>query len=116
VVGLAVTGGRLCLSHEWRTGEIAAAGCVIAVFALLGLAGLAAPESAGTVGRWLGPGIANGLGRAGSAALLVALVAVGLVLATDIRTGPIVRALAERDAAAREERRRTQRPARPPRS
>ncbi|TME49846.1 MAG: DNA translocase FtsK [Chloroflexi bacterium] len=114
VVGLAVTGGRLCLSHEWRTGEIAAAGCVIAVFALLGLAGLTAPESAGTVGRWLGPGIANGLGRAGSAALLVALVAVGLVLATDIRTGPIVRALAERYAAAREERRRTQRPARPP--
>ena len=116
VVGLAVTGGRLCLSHEWRTGEIAAAGCVIAVFALLGLAGLTAPESAGTVGRWLGPGIANGLGRAGSAALLVALVAVGLVLATDIRTGPIVRALAERYAAAREERRRTQRPGRPPES
>src|SRR5205807_6974570 len=98
----------------WRAGEVAAAGSVLGVVAALGLAGLAAPDSAGTLGRWLGPGIATWLGRAGSAALLVALVVVALVLAADMRIGPIMRGLAARLAAAREEHRDLSRPDRPP--
>lgn len=118
VLGLATTGARLCLSSEWRAGEVAAAGSMLGVVAALGLAGLVAPGSAGTVGRWLGPGIATWLGRAGAGALLIALIAVALILATDLRVAPIVRGLAAWLAAAREERRRDARATRaddPPR-
>ncbi len=94
VGGLVVTGIRLCASHAWRAGEVAAAGCVLTVLAVLGLVGLAAPGSAGDLGRWLGPGIARGLGGAGAAAALVVVAVLGLVLATDLRTGPLVAAAA----------------------
>ncbi|MFN2582972.1 MAG: hypothetical protein ABR498_09565, partial [Candidatus Dormibacteria bacterium] len=72
VVGLVVTGGRLCLSSAWRAGTVAAVGSGLAVLALLGIVGLTAPASAGAVGRWVGPGIGGWLGRAGAAALLLA--------------------------------------------
>jgi DNA segregation ATPase FtsK/SpoIIIE-like protein len=92
VAALIFTGLRLCLSPEWRAGTRAAAGSTVAVLAILGLAGSAAPGTAGAIGRWLGPGIAHWLGAAGSAAALVAIACFALVLATDIRTGPPLRA------------------------
>ena len=92
VAGLIVTGGRLCLTAEWRAGGVSAAGCVLAVLALLGLVGLADPSAAGAIGRWIGPGVGGWLGRAGAAALLVAGSVIGLVMATDLRTGPVLRA------------------------
>ena len=94
VAALIVTGARVCVSHEWRAGEAAAAGSVLGVLALLGLTGLIAPGSAGDVGRWLGPGIARGLGNAGAGAALIAVAAFGLVMAMDLRVVPIVRAAA----------------------
>ena len=56
---LVFTGLRLCLSPEWRAGTRAATGSTVAVLAILGLAGSAAPGTAGAIGRWLGPGIAR---------------------------------------------------------
>ncbi|MBV8195051.1 MAG: DNA translocase FtsK 4TM domain-containing protein, partial [Candidatus Dormibacteraeota bacterium] len=102
VIGLIVTGGRLCLTSEWGAGTIAATGCGLTVLALLGLLGLAAPASAGALGRWIGPGIGTGLGRAGATALLIAFTAIGLVMATELRVGPVLRAAAEWLTAARE--------------
>ena len=92
VAALVFTGLRLCLSPEWRAGTRAATGSTVAVLAILGLAGSAAPGTAGAIGRWLGPGIARWLGAAGSAAALVAIACFALVLATDVRSGPILRA------------------------
>ena len=94
VAGLLVTGGRLSLTAEWRAGGVSAAGSVLAVLALLGIVGLADPASAGAVGRWIGPGVGSWLGRAGAAALLVAGSVIGLVMATELRTGPVLRAAA----------------------
>ncbi|MBV9099960.1 MAG: DNA translocase FtsK 4TM domain-containing protein [Candidatus Dormibacteraeota bacterium] len=102
VAGLAVTGIRLVATAHWRTGEAAAAGSFVAVLSLLGLTGLVSPGSAGDVGRWLGPGIAHGLGRAGAGALLIALAVIGLVMATDLRVWPMVQAAAAWLARLRE--------------
>ena len=94
VAGLAVTGVRLCASSEWRAGKAAAAGSLLAVLALLGLIGLVSPGSAGDVGRWLGPGIARGLGNAGAGATLIVLAVIGVVMSMDLRTWPIVQSAA----------------------
>src|ERR1700736_3185870 len=94
VAGLAVTGVRLTASSAWRAGEAAAGGSLLAVLALLGLIGLMSPGSAGAVGRWLGPGIARGLGNAGAGATLIVLAVIGVVMAMDLRTWPIVQAAA----------------------
>ena len=95
VLALLVTGGRLLAGPEWRAGRVAATGSLLAAAALLGLVGLAAPDSAGAAGRVVGPGLAVWLGRAGSSALLLAATAIGAVLATDLRVGALVRALGE---------------------
>ncbi|MGH7687246.1 MAG: DNA translocase FtsK 4TM domain-containing protein [Candidatus Dormibacteria bacterium] len=95
VVALLVTGGRLLAGPEWRAGRVAATGSVVASVALLGLVGLASPDSAGAAGRVIGPGLAVWLGRAGSTALLLAATAIGAVLTTDLRTGDLLRALGE---------------------
>jgi S-DNA-T family DNA segregation ATPase FtsK/SpoIIIE len=94
VAGLAVTGVRLTASSAWRAGEAAAAGSLLAVLALLGLIGLMSPGSAGAVGRWLGPGVARGLGNAGAGATLIVLAVIGVVMSMDLRTWPIVQASA----------------------
>jgi S-DNA-T family DNA segregation ATPase FtsK/SpoIIIE len=93
VLALGVTGVRLCASHEWRAGEIAAAGSIACALGVLGLIGLVSPGSAGDVGRWLGPGIAQAMGHAGAGAFLIALSVFGLVMATDLRMRPIAHAV-----------------------
>jgi DNA segregation ATPase FtsK/SpoIIIE, S-DNA-T family len=102
VAGLVVTGARLCLAAEWRAGTLAAAGSVVTVIAILGLAGSVSPESAGAIGRWLGPGVAHWLGQAGAVAALLAIACLGLVLAIDLRMGPLIRSLGTWLAAMRE--------------
>jgi S-DNA-T family DNA segregation ATPase FtsK/SpoIIIE len=107
-VAIVVSGARLCASSEWRAGVLVAAALAVGAVAVLGLFGLLAPDSAGAVGRAVGPGLATWLGRAGSTALLLATAAIGVVLATELRVGALVRWLAEweRDRRdAREERR-----------
>jgi DNA segregation ATPase FtsK/SpoIIIE, S-DNA-T family len=89
--GLALTGTRLCVSSRWDGGAVAAIGSLTLVVAVLGLAGLMAPGTAGVAGRWLGPGIAQGLGRAGATALLLMVACIGAVLALDLRAGAILR-------------------------
>ena len=101
VLALIVVGIRLCASHEWRAGGVAAVGSAMAVLALLGLAGLLAPGSAGAAGRWVGPGLAQWLGRAGAGAVLVVGTVAGLVLAIDLRTARLVTVAAAALARAR---------------
>ena len=89
--GFALTGVRLCISSRWEGGAVAGLGSLTLVVAVLGLAGLAAPGSAGEAGRWLGPGVARGLGSAGAGALLAVVAFLGAVLALDVRVGSVLR-------------------------
>ena len=104
VAALLVSGVRLCASSEWRAGGVAATGSLLAGLTVLGLVGLASPDSAGAVGRFIGPGLAVWLGRAGSAALLLAAAVIGTVLATELRVGPALHAFAEWMQERKEER------------
>ncbi len=106
VGGLILTGTRLCLSPEWRAGTLAAAGSAIAMAALLGLIGMIGPAEAGDLGRWIGTGVQRVLGGAGAGAALVVVAFLGVILATDLRTGAALRALGRWFAADGEGRRR----------
>jgi len=107
VAGLVLTGARLCLSPEWRAGTRAAIGSAVAMVALLGLAGMIGND-AGTLGRWIGDGVRHVLGGAGAGAAFVVIAVLGVILATDLRTGAALRAIgawfAAEGAAAREDR------------
>jgi len=92
VAGLVLTGARLCLSPEWRAGTRAAIGSAVAMAALLGLAGMAGND-AGALGRWIGEGVRHVLGGAGAGAAFVVVAFLGVILATDLRTGATLRAI-----------------------
>ncbi len=106
VAGLVLTGSRLCLSPEWRAGTRAAIGSAVAMAALLGLAGMLGND-AGSLGRWIGEGVRHVLGGAGAGAAFVVIAFLGVILATDLRTGATLRAIgswfAAESAAARRE-------------
>jgi hypothetical protein len=87
--GLAVTGARLCGHRQWSGGALAAIGSLITIIAVLGLLGLLIPGSAGVIGQRLGSGLGHRLGGAGAAAAMLVLVCAGLVLAVELRLGPI---------------------------
>ncbi|MFZ0920533.1 MAG: DNA translocase FtsK [Candidatus Dormiibacterota bacterium] len=93
VAGLVLTGVRLCMTPEWRAGTLAALGSAVAMVALLGLIGMVGPADAGALGRWIGSGVERVLGGAGAAAALVVIAFLGVILATDLRTGTVIRAL-----------------------
>jgi FtsK/SpoIIIE family/FtsK alpha domain/Ftsk gamma domain len=93
VAGLVLTGTRLCLTPEWRAGTLAALGSLVAMIALLGLIGMIGPANAGGLGRWIGNGVAGVLGGAGAGVALVVVTFLGVILATDLRTGVVIRAV-----------------------
>jgi hypothetical protein len=125
VAGLILTGVRLCLTPEWRAGTLAALGSAVAMAALLGLTGMVGPANAGDLGRWIGNGVERVLGGAGAGVALVVIAFLGVILATDLRTGTALRAIGrwcaaesgsmrrERSEAAAPDRPRSF-PARPP--
>jgi FtsK/SpoIIIE family/FtsK alpha domain/Ftsk gamma domain len=98
VAGLILTGIRLCMTPEWRAGTLAALGSAVAMVALLGLIGMIGAD-AGGLGRWIGSGVQRVLGGAGAGAALVVVALLGVILATDLRTGAVIRALARWFAA-----------------
>ena len=102
VAGLVLTGARLCLTPEWRAGTLAALGSAVAMVALLGLIGMIGPANAGALGRWIGSGVERVLGGAGAGAALVVIAVLGVILATDLRTGTVIRALGRWFAAESE--------------
>jgi DNA segregation ATPase FtsK/SpoIIIE-like protein len=106
VAGLMLTGVRLCMTPEWRAGTLAALGSAVAMVALLGLIGMVGPADAGALGRWIGSGVERVLGGAGAGVALVVIALLGVILATDIRTGTVIRALGRWFAAEGEGRRR----------
>jgi FtsK/SpoIIIE family/FtsK alpha domain/Ftsk gamma domain len=105
VAGLVLTGTRLCLTPEWRAGTLAALGSLVAMVALLGLIGMIG-ANAGGLGRWIGHGVENVLGGAGAGVALVVVTLLGVILATDLRTGVVIRALGAWFAAEGDEVRR----------
>jgi S-DNA-T family DNA segregation ATPase FtsK/SpoIIIE len=114
VAGLIVTGVRLCLTPEWRAGTLAALGSAIAMVALLGLIGMAGPANAGDLGRWIGTGVERVLGGAGAGVALVVVAFLGVILATDLRTGAALRTIGRWFAAEGENMRRDRSPASTP--
>jgi S-DNA-T family DNA segregation ATPase FtsK/SpoIIIE len=92
VAGIILTGARLCMTPEWRAGTLAAIGSAIAMLALLGLIGMLGGDG-GALGRSVGSGVERVLGSAGAGAALIVLAFLGLILATDLRTGTVIRAL-----------------------
>jgi DNA segregation ATPase FtsK/SpoIIIE, S-DNA-T family len=104
--GLVLTGTRLCLTPEWRAGTLAAVGSLVAMIALLGLIGMTGPGDAGVLGRWIGGGVEHVLGGAGAGVALVVVTLLGVILATDLRTGVVIRAVGRWFAAEGEEFRR----------
>jgi FtsK/SpoIIIE family/FtsK alpha domain/Ftsk gamma domain len=106
VAGLVLTGIRLCLTPEWRAGTLAALGSLVSMIALLGLLGMIGANG-GDLGRWIGHGVANVLGGAGAGAALVVVTLLGVILATDLRTGVVIRALGRWFAAEGDELRRS---------
>ena len=95
VAGLILTGVRLCLTPEWRAGTLAALGSAVAMGALLGVIGMIGPANAGALGRWIGTGVERVLGGAGAAVALVVVAFLGVILATDLRTGAALRAIGQ---------------------
>jgi hypothetical protein len=92
VVGIIFTGARLCMTPEWRAGTLAALGSAIAMVALLGLIGMLGGDG-GALGRAVGSGVERVLGNAGAGAALIVVAFLGVILATDLRTGTVIRAL-----------------------
>jgi S-DNA-T family DNA segregation ATPase FtsK/SpoIIIE len=92
VAGIILTGARLCMTPEWRAGTLAALGSAIAMLALLGLIGMLGGDG-GALGRSVGSGVERVLGSAGAGAALIVVAFLGLILATDLRTGTVIRAL-----------------------
>lgn len=92
--GLVLVGVRVLGEERWIGGLVGGLGSGLATAAVLGLWGLAAGGSAGTVGQHLGPGLARRLGAAGATTGLLAAACVGLVLALDLRLGRIATRLA----------------------
>ncbi len=92
VAGIILTGARLCMTPEWRAGTLAAIGSAIAMLALLGLIGMLGGDG-GALGRSVGSGVERVLGSAGAGAALIVVAFLGLILATDLRTGTVIRAL-----------------------
>ncbi len=92
VAGLILTGARLCMTPEWRAGTLAALGSAIAMLALLGLIGMLGGDG-GALGRSIGSGVERVLGGAGAGAALIVVAFLGVILATDLRTGTVIRAL-----------------------
>src|SRR6202165_185272 len=88
--GLVLTGMRLCLTPEWRAGTLAALGSLVAMLALLGLIGMIG-GNAGGLGRWIGDGVRHVLGGAGAGVALLVITFLGVILATDLRTGVVLR-------------------------
>src|SRR5580704_15316467 len=92
VAGVILTGARLCMTPEWRAGTLAALGSAIAMVALLGLIGMLGGDG-GALGRSIGSGVERVLGGAGAGAALIVVAVLGVILATDLRTGTVIRAL-----------------------
>jgi S-DNA-T family DNA segregation ATPase FtsK/SpoIIIE len=92
VAGVILTGARLCITPEWRAGTLAALGSAIAMLALLGLIGMLGGDG-GALGRSIGSGVQRVLGGAGAGAALIVVAFLGVILATDLRTGTVIRAL-----------------------
>ncbi len=92
VAGIIFTGARLCMTPEWRAGTLAALGSAIAMVALLGLIGMLGGDG-GALGRAVGSGVERVLGSAGAGAALIVVAFLGVILATDLRTGTVIRAL-----------------------
>jgi hypothetical protein len=92
VAGIILTGARLCMTPEWRAGTLAAIGSAIAMLALLGLIGMLGGDG-GALGQSVGSGVERVLGSAGAGAALIVVAFLGLILATDLRTGTVIRAL-----------------------
>jgi hypothetical protein len=92
VAGIIFTGARLCMTPEWRAGTLAALGSAIAMLALLGLIGMLGGDG-GALGRGIGSGVERVLGSAGAGAALIVVAFLGVILATDLRTGTFIRAL-----------------------
>jgi S-DNA-T family DNA segregation ATPase FtsK/SpoIIIE len=93
--GLVVAGVRILGRQGWTGGVLAAAGSVVTVVAVLGLLGLASTGGAGTVGRRVGPGMAQRLGSAGGGTVMVVVACLGLVLAADLRVARLAGAAME---------------------
>ena len=93
--GLLLTGARVLGRRAWTGGARAAVGSVLVVVAVLGLAGLLVPGSAGTVGDALSTGIAARLGGAATAALMLLLICAGLVVAVELRLATVLAAARE---------------------
>ena len=92
--GFVVVGVRVLGKRGWTGGLLGAIGSLVTVFASLGFLGLAAPGSAGSVGQRLGPGIGDRLGDAATAASMLVVACLGLVLAVELRVGRIAAAVA----------------------
>jgi DNA segregation ATPase FtsK/SpoIIIE-like protein len=87
--GLIVTGARLLGQRAWTGGALAAAGSILVVVAMLGFFGLIFSGSAGSIGQQFSTGLADRLGGAATAALMLVLVVGGLVLAVELRVAAI---------------------------
>ncbi len=92
VAGLVLTGSRLCLLSGVACRHARRLGSAVAMVALLGLAGMLGND-AGTLGRWVGDGVRHVLGGAGAGAAFVVIAFLGVILATDLRTGAALRAI-----------------------
>jgi DNA segregation ATPase FtsK/SpoIIIE, S-DNA-T family len=92
VLGLVLTGTRLCLTPEWRAGTLAALGSAVAMLALLGVMGMLGANG-GALGGWIGHGVEHVLGGAGAGVALIVIATLGVILATDLRTGSAIRAI-----------------------
>ncbi|HZB97698.1 MAG TPA: DNA translocase FtsK [Candidatus Sulfotelmatobacter sp.] len=88
--GLVITGARLSIKKDWKVGILAALGCALTVFAVLGILGLMAPGSGGYLGQRVGPGAGQRLGSLAAAASMVVIAFLGLVLAVDLRLGTLL--------------------------
>jgi S-DNA-T family DNA segregation ATPase FtsK/SpoIIIE len=100
--GFVVAGVRVLGRRGWTGGLLGGLGSLVTVFASLGFLGLAAPGSAGVVGQHLGPGIGARLGDAATAASMLVVACLGLVLAVELRVGRIAAAAARWWAEQRE--------------
>ena len=87
--GAVVAGVRTLGRRGWTGGLLGALGTVTTVVALLGMLGLADAGAAGAVGQRIGPDIAARLGTAATGAAMLLVVCLGLVLAVDLRVGPL---------------------------
>ncbi|MGC8461780.1 MAG: DNA translocase FtsK 4TM domain-containing protein [Candidatus Dormibacteria bacterium] len=86
-----ITGVKFFDGHSWKKGFLSGTGGILGTLCFLGLSSYLSHSSGGVIGASLGQAMSHVFGEAASAALLLMVILLGLVMTANIRLSVVVR-------------------------